>query len=174
MSMLALIAVLEAAVATGLGIGLVPAVHAGALDGFAAGMLLSGTVFLGVLAPGQVMRRVGPVASAARRMAAPRLPGRVLGEYPWLGRQVKAADPRGGDAGDPLPSGGRQDKTTAGSPGPSRRPGGYRSKHRVSGPDDSRSRPENRRRPPRHAAPSSVLVDRLGGFMQVRELAVAD
>lgn len=171
--MLALIAVLEAAVATGLGIGLVPAVNTGALDGFAAGLVVSGTVFLLLMGEWHGMRRVEPVLSAARRMAAPRLPGRLRGEYPWRGRQEKVTDPRGGEADECLPAGGLADETVVGGSAPSRRPGGYRSKHRLAGPEDGPSLPADRRKP-RHAAPSSVKALRLGGFMQVKALAATE
>jgi hypothetical protein len=187
MSMLALIAVLEAAVATGLGIGLVPAVNAGALDGFAAGLLVSGTIFLLLMGQWHGIRRVEPVLSAARRIAAPRLPGRLRGDYPWRGRQEKVAA-RGGEAGECLPpvglpagslpagsvpSGEPADESAAGGSGESRRPGGYRSKHRLSGPEDSPSLPAGRRAP-RHAAPSSVKARRRGGFIQVKALVASD
>jgi hypothetical protein len=135
-SMLAVIAVLGA-VATGLGIGLVPAVHAGALDGFAAGLPVSGTIFLLLMGQWHGMRRAEPVASAAFRIAALRLPGRLRGS------------------------------------GQSRRPVGYRSRHRLSGPEDSPSLPDGRRAP-RHAAPSSVKVRRRGGSIQVKALIAAE
>jgi hypothetical protein len=187
-SMLALIAVLEAAVATGLGIGLVPAVNAGALDGFAAGLLVSGTIFLLLMGQWHGMRRIEPVASAARRIAVPRLPGRLRGDYPRRGRQEKVADAHGGEAGEclppadlptgslpagGLPSGEPTDERAAGGSGETRRPGGYRSRHRLSGPEGSPSLPDGRRAP-RHAAPSSVKVRRRGGFIQVKALAATD
>jgi hypothetical protein len=188
MSMLALIAVLEAAVATGLGIGMVPAVNAGALDGFAAGLLVSGTIFLLLMGEWHGMRRVEPALSAARRIAAPRLPGRLRGDYPRRGRQEKVADPHGGEAGECLPpvglptgslptgsvpSGEPTDESAVSGSGESRRPGGYRSKHRLSGPEDSPSLPDGRRAP-RHAAPASVKARRRGGFIQVKALVATD
>src|SRR5262249_12597522 len=60
--MLALFAAQQAAAATGLAGGHVPAIGAGTLDGFAVGMLLSGGVFLLVTAHGQGSRRLGRAA----------------------------------------------------------------------------------------------------------------
>jgi len=73
--MLALIAVQEA-VASGLGTGLVPALGAGTLDGFAAGLLLSGAIFLVLMAQRNGTRWPRRATGARRRIGAPRLPGR--------------------------------------------------------------------------------------------------
>jgi hypothetical protein len=185
MSMLAVIAAKEAAaIASGLGTTLMPAVGASTLDGFAAGMLLSGGVFLLLMlqrhGPPRVVRAVRPW----RQVGAVSFTGRVLGHYRGSQRQVKLADSAGGGAEDefllglPQPPGTElaDEPGTAGAPGQGRRPAGYRSKHRLVGPEDSRPWPENHHRAPRHAAPSSALVsalDRMAGLMQLKLLGAS-
>ncbi|HUZ26610.1 MAG TPA: hypothetical protein VMV07_22895 [Streptosporangiaceae bacterium] len=73
--MLALIAVQET-VASGFGAALLPAIGAGTLDGFAVGMLLSGAVFLVLMAQRHGTRRARGLIGARRRRGAARLPGR--------------------------------------------------------------------------------------------------
>jgi hypothetical protein len=147
--MLAYIAAREAAT---LGAGLASAVRttgsSSALDGFAVGLLLAGGVFLAL-----TVQRHG---SQTRRRAVPRAPGRArwrlsraLGGYP---AGEPARSPSGNDVVVwPAPEAAEP----AATPAPSRR-GGYRSKHRLSGPEDTRPWPDSRRRAPRHAAQSAA------------------
>ena len=73
--MLALIAVQEA-VASGFGTGLLPAIGTGALDGFAAGMLLSGVVFLVLMASRHGTLRPRRAFGSRLRIGMPRRSGR--------------------------------------------------------------------------------------------------
>jgi hypothetical protein len=73
--MLALIAVQEA-VASGLGTGLLPAIGTGTLDGFAAGMLLSGAVFLVLMASRHGTLRPRRAFGSRLRIGRPRRSGR--------------------------------------------------------------------------------------------------
>jgi hypothetical protein len=145
--MLALVTAKEASVAS----GLVPAIGAGTLDGFAVGMLLSGGVLLLIMAQRRAPRRARwPIGApslgrrgtgyrskhriAAREEAAREKAGReeaVRDETAW-DEVVREETAR--DAGLPLPDGGR--------------------------------------RAPRHAAPSSALVSRVTGLVPAKVLAV--
>lgn len=97
--MLALFAAHQAAAgASGLAGGLVPAISASTLDGFAVGMLLSGGVFLLITAHAQGSRRFGrtvaprPVSELASEPGR-RSPGRCLSRHrPAPGRAGRHAD----------------------------------------------------------------------------------
>ncbi|HEU5420197.1 MAG TPA: hypothetical protein VFV41_21070 [Streptosporangiaceae bacterium] len=96
--MLALFAAHQAAAgASGLAGGLVPAISASTLDGFAVGMLLSGGVFLLITAHAQGSRRFGrtvaprPVSELAGEPGGPPA-GQELGDYP-LPAPVAVAPP---------------------------------------------------------------------------------
>jgi hypothetical protein len=198
--MLALFAAQQAAAATsGLAGGLVPTISASTLDGFAVGMLLSGGVFLLITAHGQGGRRLGRTIApqpAHEQATEPggQLGGQELGDYPLPApaaaalavATTSAADDRllvlshaqELPGPDELPgrAAPEEEPGPAAEHGTSRRPGGYQSRHRLSGSEDSRPwpAPEGRRHAPRHAAPtSSSLARRMSALVPVRMVAAS-
>jgi hypothetical protein len=184
------------ALGSGLSAGLVPAIGAHTLEGFAVGMLLSGVLLLAL-----TTQRHGPLRGLkTTRLPRPtvgmRLPRRALGTYPAPPAQVKLAHAHSGTGDDffarpesVLNSGlgdepEAADEPEAGKARRTRRSAGYRSKHRLTSPEDGRDAaggkgsgdaspwPENRRRAPRHAAPPTALASRMTGVMQVKALAI--
>jgi hypothetical protein len=179
----AVLAAKEAAVASGLGAGIVPAVGAGSLDGFAIGALLSGTCILMLTSPrhgprrglesaapgrdlGSASRR-GLESAGRRRDSESAAGGRVLAaahgsdtdgtdDEPQIARETQVPDDTGQAAGE------RQDHSAG---------GGYRSRHRLPDQNESPKWPGPRRSTPRHAAPSASFSARMTGRIGVRPLA---
>jgi hypothetical protein len=194
--MLGFIAVREAAaIASGHGSALMRPIGAGTLDGFAAGMLLSGVVLLVIMT-----RRRGERGTRGRAALAPFSGG--YGEpprYPAVLRPYGDAEREmvlqpGVQLSDWLaaetnPKVAEQEAQASAGPvidGQHRRPAGHRSKHRLAAPEDGGELAdtkfrESHRRAPRHAAPSSSrsgakprrpgVIGKVAGLMQVRLLA---
>jgi hypothetical protein len=156
----AVLAAKEAAIASGLGAGIVPAVGAGSLDGFALGALISGTCILMLTSPRRGRRRGlaaarGRALAAAREPAGPEAAGDVAAGYPAPVTVPAPPDENGAEAED------RED--VAG--------GGYRSRHSLADQGVSSNRSGARRNSPRHAAPPASFSSRMTGRTAVRALA---
>jgi hypothetical protein len=65
MSTWAVLAAKQAAIATGIGAGLVPAIGTGSLDGFVIGAAMTGACFTALTAPGRAKRRAATAGMAA-------------------------------------------------------------------------------------------------------------
>src|ERR1039457_4137750 len=65
MSIWAVLAAKQAAIATGFGAGLVPAIGTGSLDGFVIGAAMTGACFTALTAPGRAKRRAATAGMAA-------------------------------------------------------------------------------------------------------------
>lgn len=93
MSGFTVLAVKEVAVASGLSTGLLPGIPPSAIDGFAAGTLLSALCVLLVMAPRHGLRRRRARARAAARARAPHNPKTpdLSGNAPRQARFVPAA-----------------------------------------------------------------------------------
>jgi hypothetical protein len=171
----------EAAVASGLGAGLAPAIGVGPLDGFAVGVLASGACYLAVTFPRRARRRPADSAATAvvvARVPLPRLPADTLASG-WE-RLVHTGDicavpaARGGDtaptaAVDTAPAaavdataedcrkGARHEaEGTAAAPG-EQRPAAHRAAQRAA------RRASQRRAAPRHAAPHAGFGSKVIG-----------
>jgi hypothetical protein len=168
----AALAAKEAIVASGVGASLLPGIAPSAVDGFAAGTLLSGLCFLMVIAPkhglrrGRLSARSGMLASVA---SAP-----VMSEYTM---SATLSDPFADESAEVVVPGSAPVPDQA-----SREPkaGAYRSKHRLADPEAARDRrpenrrPEIRRSAGRHAAPSSGIGSKVAGRLPFHPLAVRD
>jgi hypothetical protein len=167
----AVLAAKQAAVASGLGAGIVPVFAASSLEGFATGALMSGTCILLLTSPRRNRRRNlsaaaggrqpgrggGRVLTAARGRdeVAARTLAQVAGEdEPRIAVSPQALD----DAG--TADGERQDRPE---------PDGYRSRHRLSDQDGGPRRAGTRRSTPRHAAPPASF----GSWMTSRVAVLA-
>ncbi|MGD0373733.1 MAG: hypothetical protein ABSB01_03995 [Streptosporangiaceae bacterium] len=183
MSALAALAAKPAALATGFGASLVPAIGTGSLDGFVVGALMSGACVTMITAPGRARRRAARVADDAIRPSADLSryfdgavgPSADPGRYflaaekfePERGRQVPPAD-RGPDQaqGDSCQDGQAPDWAQDGQGA-----GGYQSRHRLGDGNAIRQpRLEPRRSAPRHAAPPAGFVSRMNGLFAGRAL----
>jgi hypothetical protein len=160
----AVLAAKQAAIASGLGAGIVPVFGAGSLEGFAIGALMSGTCILLLTSPRRNRRRRPAAAPGGRRLAAAR--GRVRAARGWdqagaadepqIAMQPQAPDDAGTAGGE------RQDRPE---------PDGYRSRHRLSDQDESPRRAGTRRSMPRHAAPPASFGSRMTSRVAVLALA---
>ncbi len=183
MNAIAALAAKEAAVVSGLGAGLLAP---SAVDGFAAGTLLSGICVLMVVGPGRRLRRArpGPEVVAARggwgttAYAAPAgYPVAAMSD-PYADESAEALVPPAATLPSALPM---PSPSPAASPGRDEaghghdgKSGGYRSKHRLSEPEAGDRRPESRRSAPRHAAPSHGIGSRMVGRLPLHPLTVRD
>jgi hypothetical protein len=154
----AVLAAKEAVTVSGLGVGLVPVVGAGSVDGFAIGALISGTCILLLTSPRRGRRgmtaAVGGHALARTRRAVAM-------------STTTPADESGGTA-----SPGQSPGETK-PPAPERPDGSardYQSRHRLSDQSQDRKRPESHRSAPRHAAPPASFSSRVTGRRAVRVL----
>ena len=187
MSTWAVLAAKQAAVASGLGVGVVPAIGSGSVDGFLIGALMSGACCAMMSGPARARLRAGRAGEPrlARRSAeslagvpafagAPAgMPALVpapagaralamagLGSSQDEGRSRPAAEPDGRQApAQEIPEAGQAESGDA---------GGYRSRHRLGDPSSSRSRPDSRRAAPRHAAPPVSFASRMSGLLSAR------
>ena len=153
----AVLAAKLAAVASGLGAGIIPVFGAGSVEGFAIGALMSGTCILVITSPRRNRRRNTAVAAGGRRLAAARgldQPG--AGDEPQIAAQPQAPDDTGTAGRE------RQDRLE---------PDGYRSRHRSSDQDASPRRAGTRRSTPRHAAPPASFGSRMTSRVAVLALA---
>jgi len=196
----AVLAAKEAAVASGLGAGIVPAVGAGSLDGFALGALMSGTCILMLTSPRRGRRRGLAAAASGRALAAarerhqPAMP-EPAGPEPAVPDAVlpRAAGPEavpgavlphaaGPEAARDVTAGYRAPITVP-APQPDENGaeaedreevaggGGYRSRHRLADQGVSSRRSGTRRNSPRHAAPPASFSSRMTGRIAGRALA---
>ncbi len=184
MNAIAALAAKEAAVVSGIGAGLLAP---SAVDGFAAGTLLSGICVLMVVGPGRRLRRArpGPAPLSARDgvwgttayAATAGYPVAAMSD-PYADESAEALAPPAAALPSALPmpspalaaSPGRDD---AGH-GHDGKSSGYRSKHRLSEPEAGDRRPESRRSAPRHAAPSHGIGSRMVGRLPLHPLTVRD
>jgi hypothetical protein len=180
----AVLAAKEAAVPSGLGAGIVPAVGAGSLDGFAIGALVSGTCIFMLTSPRHGRRRGpdlagrgrGPDSAGSRRSVASAARGRDS-ESVARGRVLAAAHGSDTDGTDDEPqiAGEAQVPAETGQATGERQDlsgnGGYRSRHRLPDQNESPKRPGPRRSTPRHAAPSASFSARMTGRIGFRALA---
>jgi hypothetical protein len=179
----AAIAAKPAAVATGLGAGLLPAVAPSAIDGFAVGTLLSGACFLLVSKPGRALRRprlsAGQAAEPARNDALAAMAPPSLAQPPSLTSAAMAAPV----AASYWTSTATVDHLTAEDevfvPQPSppadnvAQPETRIGKHRLVGSDGNERRSETRRAAPRHAAPSAGIANRITGKFAMHHVVPA-
>ena len=167
MSTWAMLAAKQAAIVTGFGTGVVPAIGTGSVDGFVIGALLSGACVTMVTAPGRARRRAAVASDAARVPSADRRRYFLAAEKfePDRGRQVPVPEHRPDqDQGDARPDGGAADWAQDGQGA-----GGYRSRHRLGeGSPIRQPRQESRRSAPRHAAPPAGFTSRMSGLFAGR------
>jgi hypothetical protein len=159
MSTWAVLAAKQAAVATGLGAGLVPAIGTGSLDGFVVGALMSGAAFMVIGGPGRARRRAGLADGAAMLPAANRT-GLMLAAGSFsTGRDdaLAAAERLPDQESAPEP---RDEYLMPESPDDI----GYRSRHRLGDGGPVRPRQESRRSAPRHAAPPASFGSRMSAL----------
>jgi hypothetical protein len=173
MSAMAVLAAKQAAVVTGFGTGLVPAIGTGPTDGIVIGALMSGACITMIAARGRARRRAAraadddalqPSAGWSRYfMAAEK-------SEPERGRQLPSAD-RGPDQAQ---GGSRQDGQAADGAQDGQGAGGYQSRHRLGeGSAIRQPRLELRRSAPRHAAPPAGFAGRISGLFAGRALVGA-
>jgi hypothetical protein len=141
----AVLAAKEAAISSGLGAGIVPAIGASSLDGFAIGALMSGTCILMLTSPRRG-RRHDLAASSELEAADDRVEIAVPSPEP-----------------DESDSATRQRRDVA-------EDGGYRSRHRLPDQGLGPRQPGSRRSSPRHAAPPASFSSRMTGRIAVRAL----
>lgn len=161
----AVIAAKEAAIASGVGAGIVPAIGNSAVDGFAVGTLLSGACFMLVAAQRRtkLQKRYGSGQGAGALAALPPSPSSI-GTFGDESAEALVPGQPGADQepADLVPDGLVPDGR-----------GGYRSKHRLTDPAAATDRwPDARRGAPRHAAPSVSFGDRMASLFTVRQVAV--
>jgi hypothetical protein len=151
----AVLAAKEAAIASGLGAGIVPAVGAGSLDGFALGALMSGTCILMLTSPRRGRRHGLAAAREQHHPVMAEAPGDVAaGHQAPVTAPAPPPDENGAEAED------REDLA-----------GGYRSRHSLADQGGGSKRSGTRRNPPRHAAPPASFSGRMTGRTAVRALA---
>lgn len=171
MSAMAVLAAKQAAVVTGFGTGLVPAIGTGPTDGIVIGALMSGACITMIAARGRARRRAARAADDAVQPSADWSRYFIAAEKlePERGGQLPPAD-RGPDQaqGEPRQDGqadGAQDGQGA---------GGYQSRHRLGeGSAIRQPRLELRRSAPRHAAPPAGFAGRINGLFAGRALVSA-
>jgi hypothetical protein len=163
MSTWAVLAAKEAAVATGLGAGLVPAIGAGSVDGFVVGALMSGAAFIMIGGPARARRRASLADGAAMLQAANRTGYMLAAGSFSTGRDDALA------AAERLP-----DQEAMLEPGEEyfmpepTEDSGYRSRHRVGDGSLPPPRPESRHGVPRHAAPPASFGSRMSALFAGR------
>ena len=115
-----------------------------------------------------------PYATAAPGTAAARASAVLPGTSAPLARPAAMDSPVEYAAADAFGADG-DDIVLPGYDDPQRQPGrrGYRSKHRLTGQETGDRRPEARRGPPRHAAPSGRLSGRMPGRLSLLPLVPA-
>jgi hypothetical protein len=169
MNGIAALAAKEALVASGLGSSLLPGIAPSAVDGFAAGTLLSGVCFLLVMAPRHGARRNRLSAKAAALIPAAPAP---VTAYSGRAGAGTISDPFADESAElvlPTDSPVRDNAVQL----PEVKAGaGYRSKHRLADQDAEQRRPDIRRSSGRHAAPSLSLSTRMAGHLPFHQLAV--
>ena len=201
MSTWAVLAAKQAAITTGFGAGLVPAIGTGSLDGFVIGAAITGACFTALTAPGRARRRAGLTAAAGVTATADGLPdatfaagttaamadgaqGADSARAVLLRRYFAAAEQFEPDWERPSPA---PEHAPGQDQGDSRRDGhgddwaqdgqggsGYQSRHRLGdGAPIRRPRQETRRTAPKHAAPPSSFVSRLAGMFAGRAVLSA-
>jgi hypothetical protein len=190
----AALAIKQAAAASGLGTGLLPAIAPSALDGFAVGTLLSGLCFLLVMAPRRAARRSklsgrdgmwtnaphNPMtpdlsAYAATRGYAAKAPYVTTSSFvPALAYAPAPALPAA--VSDPFADESAEMVVTLlGHEQWARMPDLSNSaKHRHAGPDAAEPRPESRRNSGRHAAPPVGMSSRMASKFAFHPLAVRE
>ena len=194
MSTWAVLAAKQAAITTGFGAGLVPAIGTGSLDGFVIGAAITGACFTALTAPGRARRRAGLTAAAglpdttfAAGTTAAMADGAqdadsaravLLRRYfaaaeqfepDWERPSPAAEHAPGQDQGDSRRDGHGDDWAQDGQGG-----SGYQSRHRLGdGGPIRRPRLETRRPAPKHAAPPSSFVSRLAGMFAGRAVLSA-
>ena len=194
MSTWVVLAAKQAAIATGFGAGLVPAIGTGSLDGFVIGAAITGACFTALTAPGRARRRAGLTAAAAGLPDAAAAAGMTAAmadaeeadsaraallrryfaaaeqfEPDWERPSPAAEHAPGQDHGDPRRDGHGDDWAQDGQGG-----SGYQSRHRLGdGAPIRRPRQETRRTAPKHAAPPSSFVSRLTGMFAGRAMLSA-
>jgi hypothetical protein len=197
----AAIAAKPAAVATGLGAGLLPAVAPSAIDGFAVGTLLSGACFLLVSKPGRALRRprlsAGQAAEPARNDALAAMAPPSLAQPTSLAQSASLAQPPSLAQPASLTSAAMaapvaasywtatatvdhltaEDEVFVPQPSPPAdnvaQPETRIGKHRLVGSDGNERRSETRRAAPRHAAPSAGIANRITGKFAMHHVVPA-
>jgi hypothetical protein len=160
MSTWAVIAAKEAAVASGVSAGIIPAIGNSAVDGFAVGTLLSGACFMLVAAQRRtkLQKRYGAGQNAGVLAALPPSPSSI-GSF---GDESAETLVPGQPGADQEPADLATDGRTS-----------YRSRHRLTDPAAAADRwPDARRGAPKHAAPSISFSDRMASLFTVRQVAV--
>jgi hypothetical protein len=199
MSTWAVLAAKQAAIATGFGAGLVPAIGTGSLDGFVIGAAMTGACFTALTAPGRARRRAGGTAAvvlpatAAGVTAATSAAGvtaasangaedadsaraALLRRYFAAAEQFEPAWERPSPAAEHAAGQDQGDSRPEDNGGDWAQdgPGGYQSRHRLGdGSPIRRPRQEGRRAAPKHAAPPSSLASRLTGVFAGRAVLSA-
>ena len=200
MSTWAVLAAKQAAIATGFGAGLVPAIGTGSLDGFVIGAAMTGACFTALTAPGRARRRAGVTAAAGVPATAAGVPaatsaagvtfasadgaeGADRARAALLRRYFAAAEQFEPDWGNPSPTAEHAAGQDQGDPRPEGQGGdwaqdgpggGYQSPHRLGdGSPIRRPRQEGRRTAPKHAAPPSSFASRLTGMFAGRAVLSA-
>jgi hypothetical protein len=172
MSVMAVLAAKQAAVVSGFGAGLVPAIGTGPTDGIVVGALTSGACITMIAARGRARRRAARAADDAVQLPAAWSRYFIAAEKfePERGRQVPPVD-RGPDQ---VQGESRQDGKAADGAQDGQGAGGYQSRHRLGeGSAIRQPRLELRRSAPRHAAPPAGFAGRMSGLFAGRALVSA-
>jgi hypothetical protein len=172
MSGLAVLAVKEAAVASGLGTSVLPGIAPSAIDGFAVGTLLSALCILLVMAPrrrsrrSKVSGRDGVWTTAPHNPMTPDLSGYAATSAYSVAAAI--SNPFADESAEvvvSLPSWAENAQV------PDLKNGG---KHRSSGSEVPERRPEAKRSSGRHAAPPVGAGSRMASKLPLHQLATRD
>lgn len=200
MSTWVVLAAKQAAIATGFGTGLVPAIGTGSLDGFVVGAAMTGACFTALTAPGRARRRAGgtaaaglpvtaagltaaisaagvTVASADGARDADRARAALLRRYFAAAEQFEPGWEQPSPAAEQAAGQDQGDSRPEGNGGDWAQDGpggGYQSRHRLGdGSAIRRPRQEGRRTAPKHAAPPSSFASRMTGIFAGRAVLSA-
>ena len=198
MSTWAVLAAKQAAIATGIGAGLVPAIGTGSLDGFVIGAAMTGACFTALTAPARAKRRAATAGMAATAVTgagvatvtaasaggavgaedAEKARAALLRRYFLAAEQFEPDWGRQGPAAEHVPGQDQGDSHQDGRAGDWAQDGqgvsGYQSRHRLGeGSPIRRPRQEARRSAPKHAAPPSSFASRMSGMFSSRAVLSA-
>jgi hypothetical protein len=173
----AVLAVKDVAVASSHGTSLLPTIAPSAIDGFAAGTLLSALCVLLVMAPRRGLRRrrarnrIGARTSMRHMQMLPDLSGKSAARRARLAA-VAICDPLADESAEVVISLAERHEWARLHDGASG--GGYPTSHELPGSNVRERRPEARRGSGRHAAPPVGVGSRVASKLAPHALAARD